>query len=332
MCPAGNRFISSSDQGADEFRLADRPPGQRGPGTSGKAADRKQNEREGNGQKSPDNGGGKHAGTKGWVARGDEETPVEAGGDENEGEQRRDRMPNDPRALEAADQVAGHQYAYDAEVLEFWRTRRDDGSLFNVSWGRNFFGFIPGNSIEQDACKAGTFVLGNSGEPKDTKFILARVKNQIQKVVKELQKSHPEFSLRTVSDSAIAGYAEELTEEQVELLHGTIKNRDITKRALRTLNEPSLDHKLIGALMNDHQSVLRDILKISTPKIDRMIGAALKAGALGAKINGSGGGGCMFAYAPENPEEVKLAIEKEGGVGYIVTTDEGTRASSAEIL
>jgi len=82
--------------------------------------------------------------------------------------------------------------------------------------------------------------------------------------------------------------------------------------------------------MNDHQSVLRDILKISTSKIDRMISAALHAGAYGAKINGSGGGGCMFAYAPKNPQMVKEAIEKEGGEAYILTVDEGTRPTIME--
>ena len=60
-CPAGNRLICSSDQGTDEFRLADSPPDSRGRGTSGEAADRKQNDWEGNGKKSADNDGGKHA-------------------------------------------------------------------------------------------------------------------------------------------------------------------------------------------------------------------------------------------------------------------------------
>jgi galactokinase len=45
---------------------------------------------------------------------------------------------------------------------------------------------------------------------------------------------------------------------------------------------------------------------------------------LGAKINGSGGGGCMFAYAPKDPEKVVAAIEKEGGKAYIITVDKGT--------
>ena len=53
--------------------------------------------------------------------------------------------------------------------------------------------------------------------------------------------------------------------------------------------------------------------------------AASNAGALGGKINGSGGGGCMFAYAPNNPEDVAEAIEKAGGKAYIVQKDEGTR-------
>ena len=43
--------------------------------------------------------------------------------------------------------------------------------------------------------------------------------------------------------------------------------------------------------MNGHHEVLRDLLKITVPRIDAMVNAALKAGAYGAKIVGSGGGG-----------------------------------------
>ncbi len=87
---------------------------------------------------------------------------------------------------------------------------------------------------------------------------------------------------------------------------------------------------MIGTLLNDHQKILRDVLGISTPKIDRMIEAALKAGAYGAKINGSGGGGCMFAYAPEHPEKVKAAIEDAGGEAFIIISDSGSREDLVE--
>ena len=70
-------------------------------------------------------------------------------------------------------------------------------------------------------------------------------------------------------------------------------------------------------------------MKISTPKIDRMIDVALTAGALGAKINGSGGGGCMFAYAPEKYEQVSEAIAKVGGKPFIISIDEGVKVENA---
>ena len=36
---------------------------------------------------------------------------------------------------------------------------------------------------------------------------------------------------------------------------------------------PSPDHRHLGALLTEHQAVLREVLRISTPKIDRMIAA-----------------------------------------------------------
>jgi galactokinase len=89
-----------------------------------------------------------------------------------------------------------------------------------------------------------------------------------------------------------------------------------------------VDNRHLGDLLNRHQTNLRDAKRVSTPKIDAMIEAALKAGALGAKINGSGGGGCMFAYAPTNPEAVVEAVERQGGSAYIITIDEGTRVDT----
>lgn len=91
------------------------------------------------------------------------------------------------------------------------------------------------------------------------------------------------------------------------------------------------DEKL-GDLLNRHQVNLREHKKISTTKIDRMIQASLDAGALGAKINGSGGGGCMFAYAPKHPEKVVEAIEKEGGKAYIIRVDEGTKVEKESLF
>ncbi|HED05539.1 MAG TPA: hypothetical protein ENI61_02505 [Ignavibacteria bacterium] len=129
----------------------------------------------------------------------------------------------------------------------------------------------------------------------------------------------------------IEKYTAYLNSDQIQLLKGTIRNREITKRAKKILLTTPLDHEAIGNLLTEHHIVLRNVLKISTLKIDRMIKSALKAGAYGAKINGSGGGGCMFAYAPGNTQKIKEAIEKEGGKAFIIHTDLGTLSSKFEI-
>jgi galactokinase len=133
-----------------------------------------------------------------------------------------------------------------------------------------------------------------------------------------------------------------LTKDDYTLLKGTLSNRDILRQALGLIRASEqtgipLDHARLGQLLTEHHANLRDAQRISTPKIDRMLDAALAVGALGGKINGSGGGGCMFAYAPGDAtpggadsdplataRRVAEAIEREGGRAYIVSVDEGT--------
>lgn len=216
------------------------------------------------------------------------------------------------------------EYAYEAEVLEFSEPGGMMDQYTTAVGGIIALDSYPKIKIEKLDANPGSFVLGDSREPKDTQSILSRVKVQVQNVVKELKKKYPEFSLHTVSEKDLKKYSGNLNHEQFDLLTGTIRNREITKTAKTLLTTQPLDHQGIGRLLNEHQAVLRDILRISTPKIDSMIAAALNAGAYGAKINGSGGGGCMFAYAPENPDIVKDAIEGAGGKAYVIQADKGT--------
>jgi galactokinase len=116
-----------------------------------------------------------------------------------------------------------------------------------------------------------------------------------------------------------------LNEEEKNIFHGTIKNRNILRQALSELRREAPEPARIGTRLIEHHAVLRDVLQVSTPKIEAMLDASLDAGALGGKINGSGGGGCMFAYAPKNAEIVAEAIEKVGGKSFIISSDNGTR-------
>ncbi len=176
--------------------------------------------------------------------------------------------------------------------------------------------------------KLGSFVLGDSMQPKDTKKILSRVKFGVLDAVEIIQQHEPDFDLRTVSELEINEFKHLVSPEQFEVLKGAVLNRDFTREALKLFTE-SMDEKLMGKLLNEHQTVLRELLKISTPKIERMLQAALDAGAYGGKINGSGGGGCMFVYAPDDPQKVAQAIERVGGKAYIIEQDVGVTVEEA---
>jgi mevalonate kinase len=69
----------------------------------------------------------------------------------------------------------------------------------------------------------------------------------------------------------------------------------------------------IGRLMDRNQSLLKEA-EISCPELDLLVDLCRKAGALGAKLTGSGGGGCMLALTPgkELQEKVALAVESHG--------------------
>ncbi len=216
-------------------------------------------------------------------------------------------------------------YAHRAEVLEF---SEPGGMMDHISTsigGIISIDFSPALSVSKIDAPLGTFVLGNSHEPKNTKYILANVKDQIIKITAALKEIDPDFSLLKIRKSTLPDYAKYLTDTQFRLLNGTIENRDITGAARAELQKSWPDDRELGRLMNHHQEILREVLGISTPKIDRMTDAAIQAGAYGAKINGSGGGGCMFAYAPDNAGRVKEAIETAGGEAFIINTDEGSR-------
>ncbi len=82
--------------------------------------------------------------------------------------------------------------------------------------------------------------------------------------------------------------------------------------ALRAGDWPEL-----GRLMNLNQLVLERI-GVSCPELEALNEAALAAGALGAKLAGSGGGGIMIALvAPETQEAVARAIAGAGGTPII---------------
>lgn len=79
---------------------------------------------------------------------------------------------------------------------------------------------------------------------------------------------------------------------------------ELVRRAEKALQENDLQE--LGFLMNVNQKLL-EIIGVSTKELEELCEIALKNGALGAKLTGAGGGGCMIALTPEEDVQEKVA-------------------------
>lgn len=100
--------------------------------------------------------------------------------------------------------------------------------------------------------------------------------------------------------------------------------REIVLRAMDAFKENDLE--TLGELMNLNHSLLYG-LGVSDESLEWLINAARKAGALGAKLTGAGGGGCMIALTENDKlEQIMEAIQRAGGRPFMARkTDEGVR-------
>ena len=98
----------------------------------------------------------------------------------------------------------------------------------------------------------------------------------------------------------------------------------ITAEAVKALETGNLE--ALGNLMNINHGLLSAVGVSSLP-LERLVYAARMAGALGAKLTGAGGGGCMVALTEAGGlGKVARAIEEAGGEAFTATTaKEGVR-------
>ena len=76
----------------------------------------------------------------------------------------------------------------------------------------------------------------------------------------------------------------------------------------------------LGPLMDENHALLQR-LTVSSAELDRLVLAARKAGALGAKLSGGGRGGNMIALAPESgPQAIADALTTAGASRVIIST------------
>ena len=215
------------------------------------------------------------------------------------------------------------KFAHQAEVVEFNEPGGMQDHMIIAHGYVNFEEFDPIRCTPLLTEFPG-IVIGNSLEKKDTLTTLATIKNGVKIGLQYMGVTKVrELTIDDVKDlSPVEG---KLDEFSLNALKAAVMNFEITKKAHSELKKPSSlrNVKYIGKLMNEHHKSLRDYVKISTPKIERMIDAALEVGALGCKITGSGNGGCMIALCPGHEKEVANAIQQIGAYTHIAQVTPG---------
>jgi len=134
-----------------------------------------------------------------------------------------------------------------------------------------------------------SIVIGDSRKTKDTEHILEWLKKRYR-------------------------------EEDPLFLQGITEISNVVSEAHLVLNQKVIDAKKLGKLMDRNQHFIQNNLltsgdcPISPSNLNELIHASRKAGAIGAKVTGSGGGGCMIALCnPKRVDNVKKAISDSGG-------------------
>lgn len=100
-----------------------------------------------------------------------------------------------------------------------------------------------------------------------------------------------------------------------------IKNLAVEAESLNFKNE--VDRNILGKLLNSNWSIKRNLTsKISNPEIDKMYDNALKAGAIGGKICGAGGGGFLLTYAQQKKQTmIRFALREYKEMPFMLERD-----------
>ncbi|MBR9853399.1 MAG: GHMP kinase [Algicola sp.] len=204
------------------------------------------------------------------------------------------------------------RWAYEAEVLFF----DQPGGLMDqytiAQKGLIYIDTKSGGSTRLNA-NLGKLLVAESGVPKKTLEVLKNAQVYADKAIQAVKKVHPEFEVETSTLDDYEKYKELVPVELQDYWYSTLYNYHITIQAKRELSNPNPNIQVLGDLMNQHQAILQDQIKNTPKEMVKMMDAARKAGAIGAKIIGSGGGGCMVAMVTEDIEDkVKQAFLENG--------------------
>jgi galactokinase len=167
----------------------------------------------------------------------------------------------------------------------------------------------------------GCLVIAESGLAKRTLGVLQKARSYSQSAIAAVLDKVPQFEIHSANESEYEEYLHFVPEIYRDHWYAAIFNHLLTQKARKMLISGSLDIEQLGNYMNAHQKILQQRIQ-NTPEImQKQMQAACNAGALGAKIIGSGGGGCMVAMVTENTKEkvIQAFLNKGAKTAYEIS-------------
>lgn len=168
-------------------------------------------------------------------------------------------------------------------------------------------------------------IVSESGDTKNTLGGLANLNTKAKEAIAIISEYNAGFSIKKAKNDEIKLQLSMLPDYLHPIYEAAVKNHEITKSVSDSFQLGTLTSPEVGQQMYKHHKLLKDLLKITTPKIDQIVNAAMETGALGAKIIGSGGGGCVCILCDASQKERILAVlnNQVGAKSYEVNLSQG---------
>ncbi|MFA5931089.1 MAG: mevalonate kinase [archaeon] len=190
-------------------------------------------------------------------------------------------------------------------INEEYKLNLDDSAINKVAFEGETAGSGTPSGIDNTAATFGGFLLFKKNlSGGENKIEVLKIKKPIEIVLGN--------SGKTALTKEVVGDVKKLKEESPQVMKKIFEEYEtLEKKAVRAIKENKL--QILGQLMDDNQDILRKI-NVSGKELEEIISAAKKAGALGAKLTGTGRGGLVICLTPgkELQEKVSAAIEAKG--------------------
>ena len=159
----------------------------------------------------------------------------------------------------------------------------------------------------------GILVVAESGLAKQTMTVLKNARAYAQNAINAVKKQEPNFDIRTSSLADYDRYKAVVPKDYLPFWYAALHNYDLTLQAKALLESQPADPSELGGLMNAHQHLLETYIQNTPESMVKQLQAARAAGALGTKIIGSGGGGCMVALVEASTKDAVIEAFLQAG-------------------